>query len=65
MVERIQWTGAIESGDHGPGAQVLHRKTKGVKLDGTPIINNKTTNGDQVVDNKWRTKDVTESNGAL
>lgn len=46
MVEGAEWTGAIEFGDHGPGAHVLYRETKRVKLYRTPIINNKATNKD-------------------
>lgn len=46
MVEWVERTGAIEPGDHGPGAKILHREAKRVKLDSTLVVNDKTSNRD-------------------
>ena len=46
-IERVEVAGAIAPGDHVPGLQILHRKTKQIKFDGAIIIGGKTTNGNQ------------------
>ena len=43
--KRVEVTGTIAPGDHVPGLQILHRKTKWIKLNGTIIVDGKTTNG--------------------
>lgn len=40
---------AIESDNHGPGTKILHSKAKEVKLDGAPIINNKATDINKIL----------------
>jgi hypothetical protein len=40
---------AIAPGDHVPGFQILHRKTKWIKFDGAIIVGGKMTNGNQVL----------------
>jgi len=52
--ERVEVTRAIAPGDHAPCLKVLHRKAKRIKLDGTVIINDKMTNGNQVLNNARR-----------
>ena len=52
--ERVEVTRAIAPGDHAPCLKVLHRKAKRIKLDGTVIINGKTVNGNQVLNNARR-----------
>ena len=50
-MERIEVARAIAPGDHVPGLQVLHRKAKRIKFDGTIIIGGKTMNGNQILNN--------------
>ena len=42
--ERVEVTRAIAPGDHVPGLQILHRKAKGIKLNGAIIVGGKATN---------------------
>jgi hypothetical protein len=46
------------------GCQILQGKTKGIKLDRTLIIANKTASTNEVLDNMWRDKDVMKVEGA-
>ena len=39
----VEWTGATEAYDLAPSLKILDRKTKGVILHGTRIINSKLT----------------------
>ena len=57
-VEQVEVARAIAPGDHVPGVQVLHRKAKRIKLNGTIIIGGKTTNGNQVLNYVWRDQDI-------
>ena len=57
-VERVEVARAIAPDDHVPGVQVLHRKAKRIKLNGTIIIGGKTTNGNQVLNNVRRDQDI-------
>jgi hypothetical protein len=34
-LERVERPRAVTAGEKGPGGQILHRKTRGVKLNGT------------------------------
>jgi hypothetical protein len=34
----VERSDAVTSGEWGPGGQILHRKTSGVKLNGTRIV---------------------------
>lgn len=43
-IEWVEVTGAIAPGDHVPGLQILHRKAKGIKLNGAIIVGGKATN---------------------
>jgi hypothetical protein len=49
--ERVEVTRAIAPGDHVPSLKIFHRKTKGIKLDRTIVINGKTTNRNQILNN--------------
>ena len=60
-VERVEVARAIAPGDHVPGVQVLHRKAKRIKLNGTIIIGGKTTNGNQVLNYVWRDQDIVKN----
>jgi hypothetical protein len=54
--ERVDVTRTIAPGDHVPSSQILHRKTKRIKLDGTIIVGGKTTNRNQVLNDVGDTK---------
>ena len=56
--ERVEITRAIAPGDHAPCLEVLHRKAKWVKLDGTIIISGETTDRNQVLNNVRRDQDI-------
>ena len=43
-IERVEVARAIALGDHVPGLQILHRKTKRIKLDGAVSVGGKATN---------------------
>jgi hypothetical protein len=36
--ECVEGPRAVTAGERGPGGQILHRKTRGVKLNGTRVI---------------------------
>jgi hypothetical protein len=42
-VERVEVARAIAPGDHVPGLQILHRKAKRIKFNGTVVVGGKTT----------------------
>jgi hypothetical protein len=48
-IEWVEVTGAIAPSDHIPGLQILHRKTKWIKLNGAVIVGGKTMNGNQIL----------------
>jgi hypothetical protein len=37
-LERVEWPHAVTASERGPGGQILHRKNKGVKFNGTRIV---------------------------
>ena len=37
-LERVERSRAVTAGERGPGGQILHRKNKGVKFNGTRIV---------------------------
>jgi hypothetical protein len=49
--EGVEVSTTVAAKDHGLGAKVLNREAKRVKLNGTKIVNSKTTNIYQVFDN--------------
>ena len=44
----VEWTGATEAYDLAPSLKILDRKTKGVILHGTRIINSKLTSRKEI-----------------
>jgi hypothetical protein len=48
-IEWVEVIGAIAPGDHVPGLQILHRKTKWIKLNGAVIVGGKPTNGNKIL----------------
>jgi hypothetical protein len=57
----IERSGAIAPGDHGPGPEVLHRKTKRVKFDETIVIGGELTHRDKVFYYLGRNKDIVKT----
>ena len=45
----VEVTGTIAPGDHAPSVKILHRKTKGVKLNGTIIVWPETINRNRIL----------------
>jgi hypothetical protein len=41
--ERVEGSDDVTSGKRGPGGQILHRKTRGVKFNGTRVVNGEPT----------------------
>ena len=49
---------AVTSEQWTPGSQILHRKTKRVKLNRTKIVSSKLANGKKVVNHLWSNKNI-------
>ena len=60
-VERVEVARAIAPGDHIPSVQVLHRKAKRIKFDGTVIIGGKTTDRNQILNNVGRHQNIVKN----
>jgi hypothetical protein len=58
--KRVEVAWAIAPGDHAPCAEVLHRKTSGVKFDRAIIINGELTNRNKIFDNRGWDKNIIE-----
>jgi hypothetical protein len=48
-LERVERSRAITAGERGPGGQILHRKTRGVKLNGTGVVSGESTDRKKIV----------------
>ena len=48
-LERVERPRAVTAGEKGPGGQILHRKTRGVKLNGTGVVSGESTNRKKIV----------------
>ena len=48
-LERVERPRAVTAGKKGPGGQILHRKTRGVKLNGTGVVSSESTNRKKIV----------------
>jgi hypothetical protein len=47
--ERVEWPRAVTANERGPGGQILHKKTRGVKLNGTRIVGGEPTNREKIM----------------
>jgi hypothetical protein len=47
--ECVEGPDAVTSGEWGPGGQILHRQTRGVKLNGTRIVGGEPTDRKEIV----------------
>jgi hypothetical protein len=52
-VERVEVARAIAPGDHVPGFQILHRKTKRIKLNRTVVVDGKPTDRNKDLNDMW------------
>jgi hypothetical protein len=48
-LERVERPRAVTAGEKGPGGQILHRKTRGVKLNGTGVVSGESTDRKKIV----------------
>ena len=60
-MERIEVARAIAPGDHVPGLQILHRKAKWIKFNGTVIVGGEATNGNQILNNIGRHQNIVKN----
>jgi hypothetical protein len=58
--ERVEGPDAVTSGEWGPGGQILHRKTRRVKLNGTRIIGGEPMDRKEIVGNVRGYENVVE-----
>jgi hypothetical protein len=58
--ERVEGLDAVISGEWDPGGQILHRKTRSVKLNGTGIVGSEPTNRKEIVSDVRGDKNVIE-----
>jgi hypothetical protein len=58
--EHVEGPDAVTSGNRGPGGQILHRKTRGVKLNGTRIVDGEPTNKNEIMGDMWGYENVVE-----
>ena len=59
-LERVERSRAVTAGEKGPGGQILHRKTRGVKLNGTRIVDGEPTNRKEIMGDVWGYENVVE-----
>jgi hypothetical protein len=58
--ECVEGPDAVTSGEWGPGGQILHRKTRGVKLNGTRIVGGELMDGKEIVGDVWGYENIVE-----
>jgi hypothetical protein len=59
-LERVERPRAVTVGEKGPGGQILHRKTRGVKLNGTRVVNGESTNRKKIVSDVGSYENIVE-----
>jgi hypothetical protein len=58
--ERVEGLSAVTARERVPGGQILHRKTRGVKLNGTRIVGGEPTNRKEIIGDVWGYENVVE-----
>jgi hypothetical protein len=58
--ERVEGPQAVIAGEGSPGGQILHRKTRGVKLNGTGVVSGETTNIEEIMSDVGGYENVVE-----
>jgi hypothetical protein len=56
----VEWPRAVTSGEWGPGGQILHRKTRGVKLNGTRVVDGEPTNRKKIMNDMRGYENIVE-----
>jgi hypothetical protein len=59
-LERVEWPRAVTAGVRGPGGQIFHIKTRGVKLNGTRVVGGEPTNRKKIMSDMWGYENVVE-----
>ena len=59
-LERVERSRDVTAGERGPGGQILHRKTRGVKLNGTRVVSGETTNRKEIMSDVGGYENVVE-----
>jgi hypothetical protein len=59
-LERVDGLSAVTAREQVPGGQILHRKTRGVKLNGTRIVGGEPTNRKEIIGDVWGYENVIE-----
>jgi hypothetical protein len=58
--ERVEGPRAVTSGEGSPGGQILHRETRGVKLNGARVVSGETTNKKEIMSDVGGNENVVE-----
>ena len=59
-LERVERPRAVTAGEKGPGGQILHRKTRGVKLNGTRVVIGESTDKKKIMSDVGGYENVVE-----
>jgi hypothetical protein len=59
-LERVECSRAVTAGERGPGGQILHRKTTGVKLNGTRVVSGESTDRKKIVSDVGSYENIVE-----
>jgi hypothetical protein len=59
-LERVERPRAVTAGEKGPGGQILHRKTRGVKLNGTGVVSGESTDIKKIVSDVGSYENIVE-----
>jgi hypothetical protein len=59
-LERVERSRAVTAGERGPGGQILHSKTRGVKLNGTRVVSGESTDRKKIVSDVGSYENIVE-----
>jgi hypothetical protein len=59
-LERVERSRDVTAGERGPGGQILHRKTSGVKLNGTGVVSGESTDRKKIVSDVGSYENIVE-----
>jgi hypothetical protein len=59
-LERVERSRAVTADERSPGGQILHRKTRGVKLNGTGVVSGETTDIKEIVSDVGSYENIVE-----
>jgi hypothetical protein len=58
--ERVEGPQAVTAGEGSPSGQILHKETRGVKLNGTRVVSGETTNQKEIMSDVGGYENVVE-----